>query len=46
MVDDVVMPSNPLVAPIEQEEFEKTSLDVIVFQRPCEEEPPKRVVRT
>jgi hypothetical protein len=46
MADDVAMPSNLLVAPVEQEEFEKTPLDVIVFQRPREEEPPKRMVRT
>jgi hypothetical protein len=31
MVDDVVTPSNPLVTPIEEEEFEKTSLNVNVF---------------
>jgi len=46
MADDVAMPSNPLVAPVEQEEFEKTPLDVIVSQRSREEEPPKRMVRT
>jgi hypothetical protein len=43
MSDDVATPSNPLVAPIEQEE---ASFDVIVYQRPCKEEPPRRVVRT
>jgi len=45
MADDVATPSNPLVALVEQEEFEKALLDVIVFQWPCEKESPKRVVR-
>ncbi len=46
MSDDVATPSNPLVAPIEQEELEEAPLDVIVSQRPRKEEPPRRVVRT
>jgi hypothetical protein len=46
MVDDDATPSNPLVAPVQQEELEKTSIDLNVSQRPREEEPPKRVVRT
>ncbi len=46
MVDDDVMPSNPLVAPIQQEELEEAPLDLNVSQRPREEEPPRRVVRT
>jgi len=46
MADDVATPSNPLVAPVEQEELKKALLDMNVFQRPREEEPPKRVVRT
>jgi hypothetical protein len=46
MADDVATPLNPLVAPVEQEELEKTPLDVNVSQRPCKEEPSKRVVRT
>ncbi len=46
MADDVATPSNPPVAPVEQEELEKTSLDVNVSQRLCEEEPSRRVVRT
>jgi len=46
MADDVATPSNPPVALVEQEELEKASLDVIVSQRPCEEELPRRVVRT
>jgi hypothetical protein len=46
MVDDVVTPSNPLVASVEQKELEEAPLDVIVSQWSCEEEPPKQVVRT
>jgi hypothetical protein len=45
MADDVATPSNPPIAPVEQEELEEASLDVIVSQPPCEEEPPRRVVR-
>ncbi len=45
MVDDVAMPSNPPVAPVEQEELEETSLDVNVSQRPREEKPSRWVVR-
>jgi hypothetical protein len=33
MADDVVTPSNPPVAPVEQEKFEETLLDVIIFQQ-------------
>jgi hypothetical protein len=46
MADDVVTPSNPPVAPIEQEKLEEVPLDVNVSQRSCEEEPSRRVVRT
>jgi len=46
MVNDVATPSNPPVAPVEHEEFEEAPLDVIISQRPHEEEPPRRVVRT
>jgi len=46
MADDVAMPSNPAVTPVEQAELEEALLDVIISQRPCEEEPPRRVVRT
>jgi hypothetical protein len=46
MADDVAMPLNPLVSPVEKEELEETSLDVNVFQRLCEEEPSRRVVHT
>jgi len=44
MTNDVATPSNPPVALVEQEEFEEAPFDVIVSQRPREEEP--RVVRT
>jgi hypothetical protein len=46
MADDDAMPSNPLVAPIQQEELEEASLDLNASQRPSEEESPRRVVRT
>jgi hypothetical protein len=45
-INDDATPSNPLVAPIQQEELEEALLDLNVSQRPREEEPPKRVVRT
>jgi len=45
MADDVVTPSDFLVAPIEKEELEEASLDMNVFQQLCEEEPSKRMVR-
>jgi hypothetical protein len=45
MADDVATPSNPSVAPVEQEELEEASLDVNVSQRPCEEESSKQVMR-
>ncbi len=46
MADDVAMPLNPLVALVEHEELEETPLDVNVSQRPQEEEPSRRMVRT
>jgi len=46
MVDDDVPPSNPPVAPVQQEELEEAPLDLNVSQRLCEEEPPKKMVRT
>ncbi len=46
MADDVATPSDPPVAPIEKEELEEASLDVNVFQRSCEEESSRRMVRT
>jgi hypothetical protein len=45
MADDVAMPSNLPVAPVEQEELEETPFNVIISQWPREEEPPRRVVR-
>jgi hypothetical protein len=46
MADDVVMPSNSPVAPVEHEELEKMLFDVNVSQRPHKEEPSRQVVRT
>jgi len=46
MADDVATLSNPLAAPVEQEELEETPLDMIVFQWPHEEELPRQVVCT
>ncbi len=46
MVNDVVTPSNPPVAPIEEEEFEETLFDVNVSQQPCDKEPFEKMVRT
>jgi hypothetical protein len=37
MADDVATPSNPPVAPVEQEELEEAPLDVNFSQWPCEE---------
>jgi hypothetical protein len=50
MADDVATPSNPLIAPVDKEEFEETpfdevALEVNVSQRSREEEPSRRVVR-
>jgi hypothetical protein len=44
MADDVAMPSNPLVAPVEKEKLEKAPFDVNVFQWSHEKEPSRRVV--
>jgi hypothetical protein len=46
MADDEATPSNPLVAPVQQEKLEEAPLDLNVSQRSREEEPPRRVVRT
>ncbi len=46
MADDDATPSNPPVAPVQQKELEEAPLDLNVSQRPREEEPPRRVVRT
>jgi len=45
MANDIVMPSDSFVAPVEKEELEEALLDVNVFQRSHEEEPSKRMVR-
>jgi hypothetical protein len=46
MADDVAMPSNLPVAPVEHEELEETPFDVIVFQRSSKKKLPKQVMRT
>ncbi len=46
MADDDATPSIPSVAPVQQKELEEALLDLDVSQRPCEEKPPRRVVRT
>ncbi len=46
MADDVITPLNPLIAPVEEEKFEETLLDVNVSQRLCDEEPFERMVHT
>jgi hypothetical protein len=45
-INDVVTPLNPLIAPVEQKELEKTPLDVNVSQQSRTEKPSKKVVRT
>ncbi len=45
MADDDTTPSIPPVAPVQQKELEEAPLDLDAFQRPREEEPPRRVVR-
>ncbi len=46
MVDDDATPSNPPIAPVQQEELEEALLDLNVSQRPREKKPPRRVVCT
>jgi hypothetical protein len=46
MADDDAPPSNPPVAPVQQEELEEAPFDLNVSQRSREEEPPRRVVCT
>ncbi len=46
MADNDTTPSNPPVAPVQQEGLEEAPFDLNVSQRPCEEEPPRKVVRT
>jgi len=50
MADDVAMPLNPPVAPVDKEEFEEApfdevALEVNVSQQSREKEPSRRVVR-
>jgi hypothetical protein len=46
MADDIVTPSNLPISLVEEEELEKTLLDVNVSQRLCDEESFKIMVRT
>ncbi len=46
MVDDVATPPNLPVALVQQEDLEEAPFDLNVSQRPREEEPPRRAVRT
>jgi hypothetical protein len=46
MTDDVFIPSNPLVVPVEEEELEETPLNVNVSQQLCDEKPFQKVVHT
>jgi hypothetical protein len=46
MADDVVTPSNPLIAPIKEEKLEETPLNVNVSQQSRDKDLFKRVVRT
>jgi hypothetical protein len=46
MADDVVTPSNPLVAPIEEEKLEETLLDVNVSQWLHDEKSFEKMVHT
>jgi hypothetical protein len=45
MANNVVMPLNPPIAPVEEEKLEKTSLDMNVSQHPHDKEPFEKVVR-
>jgi hypothetical protein len=46
MADNDATPSNPPIAPVQQEELEEASFDLNVSQWLCEKEPPRRVVCT
>jgi hypothetical protein len=46
MADNDATPSNPPIAPVQQEELEEAPFDLNVSQRPREKEPPRRVVHT
>lgn len=44
MVDDATTSSNPLVVPIQNEEFKETPFNVNVFQQSCKEKLIGKVV--
>jgi hypothetical protein len=44
MVNDATTSSNPLLVPIQNEEFKETPFNVNVSQQPCEEKPIGKVV--
>ncbi len=44
MVNDVAMPLNPLIVPVEEKEFKETLLDVNLSQWSSKEESFRRVV--
>jgi hypothetical protein len=44
MADDVITPSNPPVAPVEEDELEKTLFNMNVSQRLCDEHLFRKVV--
>jgi hypothetical protein len=46
MANDDTTPSIPPVVDVQQKKLEEAQLDLDVSQRPREEEPPRRVVRT
>jgi hypothetical protein len=46
IADDVATPSNLPIAPVEEEEFEKTPVDVNVSQEPCKKKSFRKVVCT
>ncbi len=46
MANDVVTPSNPLVVPVEEEEFEETPLDVNVSQWLRDKKSFEKMMRT
>jgi hypothetical protein len=46
MVDDVVTPSDPPIAPVKNKKLEEAPLDVNVFQRSHEEKPSRRMAHS
>ncbi len=45
MADNVIMPSNPPITPVEEDELEEAPLDVNVSQQSHKEDPFRKVVR-